>query len=938
MNCPTVESIRREFIEGSAISESVFDTAVRVVVDEEYDPHTNEVSALPIEENLGWMRSHFGHHPRYNLLAAQFVNEDGTTWQLKVFGNLHPNRENQKSGSYLAPKGIGDVPYLPPLPREVIEEVANKHGLTPPGEGQPFWDWFLENKSIPLVITEGGKKSLASISQGAVALSLFGCTCGVQDLAIKPELLPFVQGRRVTVAFDEDIKETTKDKVWKATKRLGAALASHAKADVYVATWKNSDGKGADDLIANDPALFHQALAEALPFQRWRKKGEEDLSPFIVETRDERFLGPVNFKALSRLVGLLVRKGGGKTESIAQGVSSAISEGKPIIVPLHREQLVLEISRRLGIPYRTEYRDNEARTDLGYALCVNSLHSKASPGFHPEDWEDCWVILDEAEQVSWHMLDSATCRGFRPAILGAFEKLLNVAEKIILADANLNRRSLDYVCSLLDEPTTPAVVANTWKSTEPKSVTVYQRPEDLLGFVHDAIDQGQRLLIHCGAAEVKSKWGTQNLEKLLSRPGLRVLRIDAKSVADPEHPAYGCMGNLNEVLPNYDLVIASPTIETGVSIDITGHFDAVVSFGSGVQTVEAYCQSLERLREAVPRHIYCPERSSQRIGNGSESVRSLMANQTRKFAATVKLLAEADTLSALEGRKSAHLLTWCRYAAHHNGNFKRYRAEVLRLLQGDGYVVSYAEAHPEADAHKQIARDMAQFAYQEECESIAAAPVLPPAEYDRLSRQRAKTESERHAEKKTALTYKYATEDVSPDLVAQDDTRGWYPGLLMHYYLSMGKAFLKGRDKKKIQDLAPNGKAFAPDVNAATYSVRVEALRLIGIEQFLREGATFTRESLADWYENLLQYRWDIREALGLTIHAEKDTPIAVAQRLLGLLGLKLTGLGQRRKDGKRVREYQMQDLSPDGRDAIFLRWLDRDSKREDYPPIPIAA
>jgi primosomal protein N' len=66
-------------------------------------------------------------------------------------------------------------------------------------------------------------------------------------------------------------------------------------------------------------------------------------------------------------------------------------------------------------------------------------------------------------------------------------------------------------------------------------------------------------------AKGKVKWGTQNLENYLLKlfPELRILRIDAESIADPNHPAFACVDKLNEGLPLYDVAIASPSIETG---------------------------------------------------------------------------------------------------------------------------------------------------------------------------------------------------------------------------------------------------------------------------------------------------------------------------------------------------------------------------------------
>ena len=60
--------------------------------------------------------------------------------------------------------------------------------------------------------------------------------------------------------------------------------------------------------------------------------------------------------------------------------------------------------------------------------------------------------------------------------------------------------------------------------------------------------------------------------------------IDSESVADPEHPAYGIVEQLNEQITHYDIVLATPTIGTGVSIDVQGHFKAV--FGINFNTLQ----------------------------------------------------------------------------------------------------------------------------------------------------------------------------------------------------------------------------------------------------------------------------------------------------------------------------------------------------------------
>ena len=70
-------------------------------------------------------------------------------------------------------------------------------------------------------------------------------------------------------------------------------------------------------------------------------------------------------------------------------------------------------------------------------------------------------------------------------------------------------------------------------------------------------------------------------------------------------------------------------------------------------------------------------------------------------------------------------------------------------------------------------------------------------------------------------------------------------------------------------------------------------------------------------------------------IHLEEDTPIGFVQRSLrSLFGIQLTCIGQRRVNGKRIREYKMMSLNPDERMSIFARWFERDSAGCHTPPI----
>ncbi|MHC5832195.1 MAG: hypothetical protein ACYT04_93490, partial [Nostoc sp.] len=85
--------------------------------------------------------------------------------------------------------------------------------------------------------------------------------------------------------------------------------------------------------------------------------------------------------------------------------------------------------------------------------------------------------------------------------------------------------------------------------------------------------------------------------------------------------------------------------------------------------------------------------------------------------------------------------------------------------------------------------------YNGECQDITAADTtaMTAAKYEALQQQRAKTTTERHIERKYKLLQRYGV-DVTSELVKKDD-QGYYPQLRLHFYLTLGRAFVADRDR-----------------------------------------------------------------------------------------------------------------------------------------------
>ncbi len=96
-----------------------------------------------------------------------------------------------------------------------------------------FWQWVMDNPSLPLCITEGAKKAGALLTAGYVAIALPGINNGYRtpkdeqgNRVGKSHLIPQLQklaigGREIYLTFDQDSKPNTVKAVNKAIKKLG---------------------------------------------------------------------------------------------------------------------------------------------------------------------------------------------------------------------------------------------------------------------------------------------------------------------------------------------------------------------------------------------------------------------------------------------------------------------------------------------------------------------------------------------------------------------------------------------------------------------------------------------------------------------------------------------------------------------------------------------
>jgi hypothetical protein len=890
------------------------------------------------------------------------------------------NPENHKLIKYEHPPQTPSGLFALRVPLHLWQRIANKYRLesvtSDSGSNQEeeeFWSWLIAHPQVPLCITEGAKKAGALLTAGYAAIALPGVYNGYRtprdengNRIGKSRLIPQLQklatlGREIYLVFDQDSKPATVKAVNTSIRKLGYLL-TQAGCQVKVVIWDYQQGKGVDDLIANhSPKVFDEVYQKALPLDIWKAQELNRLTYQPDVELNSPYLPPISIPDTAKLVGIQSLRGTGKTEFLAQIVAEALSLQQWVLVIGHRVKLVEELCQRFGLKYITEVRDNSQQQILGYGLCIDSLHPHSQAQFNASQWADGVVILDEVEQVLWHGLNSDTCKSNRVAILKCLktlmENVLGGEGKVYLADADLSDISLDYILSLGGVDIKPYIIQNKWKPQPQEAAKVYNysenSPKKLVKHLVQHIQQGGKPFVCLSAQKLMSQWGTRTLEAYLQQqfPQQKILRIDSESLSDPHHPAYNCITNLNKILIDYDIVLASPSIETGISIDLKGHFTSVWALAQGVQTATSICQSLARIRENIPRYIWVANYGFNQVGNGATSIPGLLTSGQRLTQLNIRLLQQAD-FAGIEDIdtvfQSESLLCWAKMAVRVNASMMNYRQSVLAILRQDNYLVMDASskyiseqnlsAHNNINTQEidknyqltQVINAVREQNYQAECEAIAQAQEINETDYQSLRKSLVKTPNQRRILRKHNLKRRYNI-PVTSALVIRDD-QGWYNQLRLHYFLTVGRCFLADRDAMIARKLVTQGQGslFLPDFNGSQLGAIIGTMEVLGIPVLLADSQRELSpldQDLQAMTEIAIRNRHEIKTVMGIGL-AKNSSPITVIRRLIEQIGYSLTCLRYQTIAQKRVRIYQIV-TADDQREQVFKQWLMADQK---YP------
>ncbi|NJR32830.1 MAG: hypothetical protein HC778_08540 [Chamaesiphon sp. CSU_1_12] len=216
-------------------------------------------------------------------------------------------------------------------------------------------------------------------------------------------------------------------------------------------------------------------------------------------------------------------------------------------------------------------------------------------------------------------------------------------------------------------------------------------------------------------------------------------------------------------------------------------------------------------------------------------------------------------------------------------------------------------------------------------QAVAAAPDLGHRDFQYLSNKRFLTDLERAQVEKYTLQQRYGV-TVTPELKLKDD-KGYYGQLLTHFYLLNHQQYLP----QSIylvwdRDLERPDKVFLPDANH--HILKIQGLLALGIINFLdpERQLKITDPDLISLKRISYLCSQHIKRAIGIDMPNYNNgevSPIAVLNRLLNLLGLKVQPIssGSKKQDKSDIIYQLDRALLNDGRDEIFKVWQKQQSR-----------
>jgi len=422
--------------------------------------------------------------------------------------------------------------------------------------------------------------------------------------------------------------------------------------------------------------------------------------------------------------------GSGKTQKIGRPLADwAAANGFSFLAICHRISLTTELAERLAL---NNYTDQEPiHPDRGLAICLPSI---TNPKFELSIRRNQVLFIDEISQVLRFLASDECCStssATNEQVSEWLKSLVANAHSVVVADASIDTRTITFLETC--RPGERFRIINVPKPEDAGIQGVYflgaKAVEHIAQQALAELDSGGKIWI---AAEAKKS--VEVLEQIFVERGYRTLAIHSGNKG--AKPQSRLLANADAESLHYDVIIASPVISSGISIQhesvpANQRFTLGLYVGGGYThtPVDAF-QQLRRVRYLTKFVL---------------GLRQLGKRDTGTFDCSTKIQA-VRSATKLEG-KNLEITSFDHFVADIHAEEARmkndFAAGLLWQLDAAGWRLAPSSHRSQGPAtNGQVPAKAAARVKDRYIHAIISAPVLNDSEAIELKRLRNRTEAQ----------------------------------------------------------------------------------------------------------------------------------------------------------------------------------------------------
>lgn len=601
------------------------------------------------------------------------------------------------------------------------------------------------------------------------------------------------------------------------------------------------------------------------------------------------------------------QKGSGKTEALGRAVQQWKSEDKSILLIGHRQSLLQSMANRLGLDcyfYLEGQRTHNKTPSEHYAISLDSMSKLLRPQLHRFDV----VIIDEAEQVLAHCL-SSTLASKRRITLQLMRHYLRAAETIVLADADLGAITVEAVTRCIDDEVDWQFILNDYKA-EGKSLDMYASDRHLLAELVEAVGKGGRHYV-----TTNSRKNANQIKELIAEkyPDKKMILVTSEQANDPIVQHF--ISNIKTEILNYDLVVASPSLGTGIDITFEDNAELIDTvfgfFFSNITTHFDIDQQLCRVRHPKEIKVWVsPERFAFETDPAvleaellaCQNLNDLIIGFTRKGQPELDpfYLPLFSQVIALQRASKNNL----------KGHFKKLREDAGWLVKE---VANNTDMFQKGKALLSRARERVE---EESAVALSQAQPISQGIYERLAKLQKvmPIPSDQALSMRRFEIERFYRQPLSEALIALDRQHGFRDAVRMAEVFFVDHHQLQRMCKTELMSEVKND-GLLPD--ASNLAVKQQLLRelicaagLANADGIIKLDALIHQESLGAFVASMSENQVKLQHLFNLPLRGDlKSRSVTSVQMLLKLIGISLEEM-QVKKVG--TKKYRFYGIDPD--------------------------